>query len=528
MSTTADSADLALEQQVLSLKFLVSSKFAGCLIGTGGNAIKELMEVSKARVIISGTRDYFPGTTDRVLVLSGDREALLIAITLVWELLYIQAKADKTKTDAPEWSPLASKNFLTAKDDMELTARITIPAAAGGLILGREGATLKKITESSGADVKMTTKEEAIFTQERVVTITGPVSKGRICTQMILEKMREEVESNVYANRGTKYSPVASGLPSLRGQRRPRTTDGKEAAPVVAVKDTTITMTIPNSEIGNILGKSGSTLKEMVSLSGAKITVSAREESTDGNRTVTITGSATAAQTAHAFCNEKVRRGAYAKATRTPRRDSRRAALAAAAALAGQPVHLDPVERPHVRSVHRLPTLQHRLAVSAGNVRRSPVRRRQPGLPPVRQRVRVRLLGRPLALVLDRVDRLAEPGLARRWRLGVGGRQPHAVRQKMVLGLPSGPDPRGKRAAAHRGRRLLRRHAGPDGGVLLGPRHQRQLLRQRPGRPGAQRLPHDAGQRLGLQQHRSCAVLSGLLDSAGHQHARECGPAPVR
>ena len=51
----------------------------------------------------------------------------------------------------------------------------------------------------------------------------------------------------------------------------------------------------------------------MVSLSGAKITVSAREESTDGNRTVTITGSPTAAQTAHAFCNEKIRRGKFAK-----------------------------------------------------------------------------------------------------------------------------------------------------------------------------------------------------------------------
>ena len=51
----------------------------------------------------------------------------------------------------------------------------------------------------------------------------------------------------------------------------------------------------------------------MVSLSGAKIVVSDRDSMTDGNRIVTISGSPSAAQTAHIFCTEKIRKGQFAR-----------------------------------------------------------------------------------------------------------------------------------------------------------------------------------------------------------------------
>lgn len=186
--------------------------------------------------------------------MTGSLESLLIAITLTWELIYLQTQSTNKGGRPPVWSPLASKDFLTAKDDIELTARITIPAAAGGLILGRGGSTLRVIMESSGANVQMTNKEEAVFTQERIVTISGTVSQGRLCSQMILQKMIEEDESNTYANRGTRYSASASGLPGLRRGRDTRITGKKDEAEAV-VADTTITITVADSLIGNIIGK---------------------------------------------------------------------------------------------------------------------------------------------------------------------------------------------------------------------------------------------------------------------------------
>lgn len=302
------------EETLVSLKFLVSNAFAGTIIGTKGNAVKELMDVSGARVAISGNKEFYPGTSDRVLVISGSLESLLVAISLIWELVYLQAKAAAKgggSARAVSWSPAESKDNLKGTDDIELLAKITIPASAGGLILGRSGATLRLITETSGATVQMTEKEAAIFTQERVLTISGFVSQGRLCTQLIVQKMCEDEEAMTYANRGTRYNASASGVAGVRSTRpRPGTEATAKATPIA---ETTVTMTVADNAIGNIIGKNGSTLREMTSLSGAKISISPREESVDNNRIITITGEPLAVQNASIFCTEKLRLGKYAK-----------------------------------------------------------------------------------------------------------------------------------------------------------------------------------------------------------------------
>lgn len=158
----------------------------------------------------------------------------------------------------------------------------------------------------------MTDKDAAIFTQERIVTIAGYVSQGRLCTQLIIQKMLEDEEASTYANRGTRYYAGLSGVPGVRSTRPPRADAAGKTEEPAAVTESTITMTVPNSLVGSIIGKNGATLREMSSLTGAKIVISPREESSDGQRTITITGEAAAAQNAHVFCAEKMRQAKYA------------------------------------------------------------------------------------------------------------------------------------------------------------------------------------------------------------------------
>ena len=56
---------------------------------------------------------------------------------------------------------------------------------------------------------------------------------------------------------------------------------------------TNITISIPNDLVGNIFGRNGATMREIISLSGAKVNVSGRNEFVEGtnNRLVTIIGS---------------------------------------------------------------------------------------------------------------------------------------------------------------------------------------------------------------------------------------------
>lgn len=154
----------------------------------------------------------------------------------------------------------------------------------------------------------MTSKDESLFTQERVVTLAGTVTQVRLCTELIVRKLLEDKAASTYVNRGTRYSPSASGISGLRGsyggRRRPAEGAGGTD---LAEAETTVTISVPDFLVGNIIGKAGATLREMTSLSGAKISISPRGEGGDSTRTVTIVGSPVAAQTAHAFCTEKLR-----------------------------------------------------------------------------------------------------------------------------------------------------------------------------------------------------------------------------
>jgi RNA-binding protein Nova len=182
---------------------------------------------------------------------------------------------------------------------MQVTGRITIPAAAGGMLLGRAGATIKSISEQSGARVNMTGKEEAMFTQERVLTIAGTKTACAKCVSLIILKLVEDLEVAQFVNRGTVYtshvgSVFAAGMPGGRGQGRigggrmggrgPMPMPGPMvmgAPPMAGGADaisasTTISLAVPENLVGNILGKQGATMREIMSLSGAKVVVSPR------------------------------------------------------------------------------------------------------------------------------------------------------------------------------------------------------------------------------------------------------------
>ena len=65
------------DEKKVAIKFLVSNFQAGALIGAGGKGIAELSElVPGARVNVSGKDDNYPGTSDRIVLISGALDAV--------------------------------------------------------------------------------------------------------------------------------------------------------------------------------------------------------------------------------------------------------------------------------------------------------------------------------------------------------------------------------------------------------------------------------------------------------------------
>jgi RNA-binding protein Nova len=65
------------------LKFLVSNAAAGSVIGKGGSTITDFQSQSGARIQLSRNHEFFPGTTDRIIMVSGSINETLKAVELI-------------------------------------------------------------------------------------------------------------------------------------------------------------------------------------------------------------------------------------------------------------------------------------------------------------------------------------------------------------------------------------------------------------------------------------------------------------
>lgn len=65
------------------VRFLVSNAAAGSVIGKGGATITDFQSQSGARIQLSRNHEFFPGTTDRIIMVSGSINEILKAVDLV-------------------------------------------------------------------------------------------------------------------------------------------------------------------------------------------------------------------------------------------------------------------------------------------------------------------------------------------------------------------------------------------------------------------------------------------------------------
>jgi RNA-binding protein Nova len=197
----------------VAFKMLVSNNVAGSIIGRGGQTIAELQELSSARIKLSQTGDYFPGTQDRVCLVQGEPDPVKAATRLLLERLYMLQEHQYSQQMA--WQ-LQKQNSGIAPT-FDFIVRVLVPNTSCGLIIGKSGSNIKFMEESSGVtSVRLSPKENlegyaasymAQPTAERVVTIAGgSVDSCTKCVSIILDGMISQGELGRYANMTTSYS----------------------------------------------------------------------------------------------------------------------------------------------------------------------------------------------------------------------------------------------------------------------------------------------------------------------------------
>ncbi|XP_067895475.1 RNA-binding protein Nova-1 isoform X2 [Heterodontus francisci] len=193
------------------LKVLIPSYAAGSIIGKGGQTIVQLQKETGATIKLSKSKDFYPGTTERVCLIQGTVEALNAVHSFIAE------KIREMPQNVAKTEPVSIlQPQTTVNPDRIKQVKIIVPNSTAGLIIGKGGATVKAVMEQSGAWVQLSQKPDGINLQERVVTVSGEPEQNRKAVELIIQKIQEDPQSgsclNIsYAN---VTGPVANSNPT--------------------------------------------------------------------------------------------------------------------------------------------------------------------------------------------------------------------------------------------------------------------------------------------------------------------------
>ena len=80
MDAPTSSTDETSEDPELILKVLIPNPMAGLLIGKQGATINSMTETSGAKIRLSANNVFYPGTNERLVLLSGTRDSIVSAL----------------------------------------------------------------------------------------------------------------------------------------------------------------------------------------------------------------------------------------------------------------------------------------------------------------------------------------------------------------------------------------------------------------------------------------------------------------
>ncbi|CAF0837849.1 unnamed protein product [Adineta steineri] len=299
----------------LTIRLLMQGKEVGSIIGKRGDNIKAIREESGARINISD------GTTpERIVTMVGTIETLSKAFGMICQKFEDDLK--QTCTTIPP-----------------ITLRLVVPASQCGSIIGKGGAKIKEIRETTGASVQVASEMLPTST-ERAVTISGKLDSIESCFRQICQIMLEQsppkgetipyrpkmMISPVHApiifangqayqvqgqfaiplppNELNAYGQLASLAPGVPvPAAAPLMTNG--LPPNRNTLQTQREITIANDLIGCIIGRGGQKISEIRQASGANIKIADLDEGTQ-DRHVTISGTPEQIQLAEFLIHSRI------------------------------------------------------------------------------------------------------------------------------------------------------------------------------------------------------------------------------
>jgi len=291
------------------LKLTVPVYIAGALIGKGGCLLNELKAKYGGNIRLSAGKEYYPGTEERVVVLTGTSEQVLNMNR------HIMEKMEDPGRDS-------SMKHINIDERRSLKVKIVLTSLSAGLLIGKGGNTIKGIQTSTNAILSITGSNEGTVPGERVLTVIANNIEVRdaACKQIVgvianeasnmhntilryptassqpsaFNKSdrsdlgsvdREYLERAVMAKLGMQPMPQhGNGADNIGG-------DGGNGVAQRLQAQVEVNVDIAGALVGGILGKHGAIVKEISQRSGgAHLTFGEKPSDANAARNLKITG----------------------------------------------------------------------------------------------------------------------------------------------------------------------------------------------------------------------------------------------
>ncbi|MCD7447243.1 Protein btr1 [Datura stramonium] len=283
------------EENKISVKFLLSNAEAGSIIGKGGSTISDFQSRSGARIQLSRNNEFFPGTMDRIVMVSGPIDDVLKAVDLILNKLLDESYVE----DGGDVGPRSR-------------VRLVVPNSSCGGIIGKGGAVIKSFIEDSRAGIKILPQDDNFpGLHDRLVIVIGTLGEQMRAIELILSKLAEDSHYVQNMNAPFPYAAYVGmnyGPPNGVGGRFPNNRYQNKIQSNSEDMNNSVTIGVADERIGLVLGRNGRSVMEISQVSGARIKISDRGDFMSGtsDRKVTITGSQRAISMAESMISKKV------------------------------------------------------------------------------------------------------------------------------------------------------------------------------------------------------------------------------
>ncbi|CDF34538.1 KH domain-containing protein [Chondrus crispus] len=255
--------------QPTTYQLWVPQERVGAVIGGQGTVIRSLQERSGATIQVHN--DTVRGDR-KLFTIFGTLAQYDIAKQLISDIVEKPRQSHGSSHAGPhstsDRSPYSQSGDHGPRSG-DVWKTVYVPTSCVGLVIGRNGETIRNLQDRSGADIKVTPDEEAQpGADTRSILLSGTDEAISTAHQLVSEIVMDA------KSRRPPHSGPQVGF-ALNGQSL-----------VFEV------LSIPNEKVGLIIGKKGATIRDLQMRSGAKIQVTKDESSvqSDGTRPVTLTG----------------------------------------------------------------------------------------------------------------------------------------------------------------------------------------------------------------------------------------------